>query len=199
VFFHTEKDTLIGSTKLAYPPFLSMSSGCPVNKYPSMPIAQVRFKAVFCLLAIAAAFFGSSANAKNFIGYTGKGWNNDFGVLRGQCDAKQVQAESLRGSLTEQMAYVESGEAFKSIFPETALVDAFAVDSHCFGHTMELVPSGQAVRWINPANGIGVYLSPGAKSDTCRTYLGVTIVNGEKTKFRGEVCSPSKGLWRVQQ
>ena len=61
------------------------------------------------------------------------------------------------------------------------------------------VPSGQAVRWLNPVNGVGVYLSPGAKSDTCRTYLGVTIVNGEKTKFRGEVCSPSKGTWQIQQ
>ena len=51
---------------------------------------------------------------------------------------------------------------------------------------MELVPSGQAVRWLNPVSGVGVYLSPGAKTDTCRTYLGVTIVNGEKKKFRGE-------------
>jgi hypothetical protein len=198
MFFYTEKDTLFGSTKFAYTPFLSMSSGCPV-KYSSMPIAKVRSKTVLCLLALAMALPFHVANAKNFIGYTGKGWNNDFGVLRGQCDAKLVQNEALKGALTEQMAYVESTDAFKTIFTETELVDAFAVDSHCFGHTMELVPSGQAVRWLNPVNGVGVYLSPGAKSDTCRTYLGVTIVNGEKTKFRGEVCSPSKGTWQIQQ
>lgn len=164
-----------------------------------MPIAKVRSKTVLCLLALVTTLPFHVAHAKNFIGYTGKGWNSDFGVLRGQCDAKLVQSEALKGTLTEQMAYVESTDAFKIIFPETQLVDAFAVDSHCFGHTMELVPSGQAVRWLNPVNGVGVYLSPGAKSDTCRTYLGVTIVNGEKTKFRGEVCSPSKGAWQIQQ
>lgn len=164
-----------------------------------MPIVKVRLNTVLCLLALLMALPLQEANAKNFIGYTGKGWNNDFGVLRGQCDAKLVQAGALQGTLTEQMAYVETTETFQAIFPQTELVDAFAVDSHCFGHTMELVPSGQAVRWLNPVNGVGVYLSPGAKSDTCRTYLGVTILNGEKKKFRGEVCSPAKGSWQIQQ
>lgn len=164
-----------------------------------MPIAKVRSNIVLCMLALTMALPFQAAHAKNFIGYTGKGWNNDFGVLRGQCEARLVQSEALKGTLTEQMAYVESNDAFKVIFTETQLVDAFAVDSHCFGHTLELVPSGQAVRWLNPVNGVGVYLSPGAKSDTCRTYLGVTIVNGEKTKFRGEACSPSKGAWQIQQ
>lgn len=144
------------------------------------------------------AAFASVAHAKNFIGYTGKGWAEDYGVLRGQCDAKRVQAESLRSGLGGQMAYVETSEAFKAIFPQTELVDAAAVDSFCFGHTMELVPSGQAVRWLNPVNGTGVYLSPGAKSETCRSYLGVTLINGEKRKFRGEVCSQEKGSWQIQ-
>jgi len=164
-----------------------------------MPIAKVRSNLVLCLFALLSVLPVQVANAKNFIGYTGKGWNNDFGVLRGQCEAKQVHEAALQGTATVQMAYVESSDSFKSIFPESELVDAVAVDSHCFGHTMELVPSGQAVRWLNPVNGVGVYLSPGAKSDSCRTYLGVTIVNGEKKKFRGEVCSPNKGTWKVQQ
>ncbi len=197
MFFYTEKDTLFESTKHVHTPFLSMSSGCPVQ-YPSMSNAKVRLNTVLCLLALLSALSAQSANARNFIGYTGKGWNSDFGVLRGQCDAKGVQGEALKGTLVEQMALVQSGPAFQSIFPQSTLVDALAVDSHCFGHTMELVPSGQAVRWLNPVNGVGVYLSPGAKSDTCRTFLGVTIVNGEKKKFRGEVCSPSKGSWQIQ-
>lgn len=165
-----------------------------------MPIAKVRLNIVLCLFALLSSVLPFQAvNAKNFIGYTGKGWNSDFGVLRGQCEAKLVQIEALKGTLPDHMAFVETTPSFKTIFPESQLVDAYAVDSHCFGHTMELVPSGQAVRWLNPVSGVGVYLSPGAKTDTCRTYLGVTIVNGEKKKFRGEVCSPSKGLWQVQQ
>lgn len=164
-----------------------------------MPIAKVRLNTVLCLLALLSVLPVQVVNAKNFIGYTGKGWNSDFGVLRGKCEAKLVHEEAMKGTSTNLMAYVESNELFRTIFPESQLVDAVAVDSHCFGHTMELVPSGQAVRWLNPVNGVGVYLSPGAKSDNCRTYLGVTIVDGEKKKFRGEVCSPSKGMWKVQQ
>lgn len=164
-----------------------------------MSNVKVRLNTVLCLLALLNALAVQPAHAKNFIGYTGKGWNNDFGVLRGQCDAKGVQSEALKGTLLEQMAHVQSDPAFQSIFPQSVLLDALAVDSHCFGHTMELVPSGQAVRWLNPVNGVGVYLSPGAKSDTCRTFLGVTIINGEKKKFRGEVCSPNKGAWQIQQ
>ena len=75
---------------------------------------------------------------------------------------------------------------------ETQLVDAFAVDSHCFGHTMELVPSGQAVRWLNPVNGVGVYLSPGAKSDTCRYSLRVTCMPNRCTASKGRRRKP---LW----
>lgn len=199
MFFCTEKDTLHGSTKFVSIPFLAMSPGYPV-KYSSMPIAIVpRLKSVLCLLALASLMTGQAANAKNFIGYTGKSWESDYGVLRGHCDSRLIQAEISNGNIGDQMAYVEADGIFKSIFPDTELIDSFSIDSHCFGHTMELVPSGQAVRWQNPANGINVYVSPGAKSDTCRTYLGVTVLNGEKRKFRGEMCSPSKGLWRIQQ
>ncbi len=87
-----------------------------------MPIAKVRSKTVLCLLALVTTLPFHVAHAKNFIGYTGKGWNSDFGVLRGQCDAKLVQSEALKGTLTEQMAYVESTDAFKTIFTETQLL-----------------------------------------------------------------------------
>ncbi|HEX4855794.1 MAG TPA: hypothetical protein VFV28_03230 [Limnobacter sp.] len=164
-----------------------------------MRTAKAHSRSVLCLFALLGFAISLPVQSKNFVGYTGKTWNSDFGVLRGQCDAKLVQAESLKGQLIEQMAYVEGQDAFRKIFPPTQLVDSLAVDSHCFGHTMELVPSGQAVRWLNPVSGVGVYLSPGAKSDSCRSYLGVTVVNGEKKKFRGDVCSPSKGVWQIQQ
>jgi hypothetical protein len=198
VFFCKEKDTLIGSTKHEQVPFLSMSTGSPV-KYSFMRTAKAHSRLVLCLLVILGATHGQAAFSRNFVGYTGKTWASDFGVLKGQCDSRTVQGESLKGLLTDQMAYVAGEDAFRKIFPSTQLVDAFAVDSHCFGHTMELVPSGQAVRWLNPVSGVGVYLSPGAKSDSCRTFLGMTLINGEKKKFRGEVCSPNKGVWQIQQ
>ncbi|HEX4879290.1 MAG TPA: hypothetical protein VFV39_05535 [Limnobacter sp.] len=143
--------------------------------------------------------FWNTAQAKTFIGYTGKSWSHDYGVLRGQCDAQSMHASSQTGSLTNATARVEITPAFQGIFQSTGDTTAASqIDAHCFGHTLELVPSGQAVRWRNPASGMGVYLSPGAKTDTCRSYLGVTFSNGEKKKFRGEACSEQAGQWRIQ-
>lgn len=174
-----------------------MSTGSSV-KYSFMRHAKALQNTVFCLSVLFAASPLQANPARTFIGYTGKGWASDFGVLKGQCDAKLVQAEALKGQITGQMAHVEGQDSFRKLFPANQMVDAYAVDSHCFGHTMELVPSGQAVRWLNPVTGVGVYLSPGARSDSCRSFLGMTIVNGEKKKFRGDVCSPSKGVWQLQ-
>ena len=44
----------------------------------------------------------------------------------------QEIGEALKGTLVQQMAHVQSGPAFQSIFPQSTLVDALAVDSHCF-------------------------------------------------------------------
>ncbi len=162
-----------------------------------MSFEPVRVRVVFYMLALALTAVCQTAFAQQFIGYTGKPWANDFGVLRGQCQVQDIQAGALKGEFEVSMAQVEPGELFTAIFPSSSLIDAFTIDSHCFGHTLELVPSGQPVRWLNPASGIGVYLSPGQKSDTCRSFLGVTIFNGEKRKFRGEACSPTKGVWRI--
>jgi hypothetical protein len=196
VFSREEKDKLKSVNEFASPVVLPMSSGLQ-STHSSMSFAPFRFSVLFCMIALALATLCHAALAQQFIGYTGKPWANDFGVLRGQCQVQDIQASALKGEFTGAMAQVEPGDLFTAIFPASDLVDAFTIDSHCFGHTLELVPSGQAVRWLNPASGIGVYLSPGQKSDSCRSFLGVTVFNGEKRKFRGEACSPSKGMWRV--
>ncbi|HEX4844285.1 MAG TPA: hypothetical protein VFV57_11485 [Limnobacter sp.] len=149
---------------------------------------------------MSTALIGNTVHAKTFIGYTGKSWSNDYGVLRGQCDTQAVQLEGLNGGIVNGMAKVEVTPTFVALFPNvTDAPQAHQIDAHCFGHTLELVPAGQAVRWRNPASGAGVYLSPGAKSDTCRSYLGVTFTNGEKKKFRGEACADQAGQWRIQE
>ncbi|HEX4918679.1 MAG TPA: hypothetical protein VFV43_12335 [Limnobacter sp.] len=175
-----------------------MSFGHSVLWLP-MPAFKFCIKYGFCAAATAILLLGNVAHGKTFIGYTGKTWSNDYGVLRGQCDAQAVHAETLASGMVTGMAKVEITPTFQALFaaPSDSSL-ANQIDSYCFGHTLELVPSGQAVRWRNPANGIGVYLSPGAKTDTCRSYLGVIFNNGEKRKFRGEACAQQAGQWRIE-
>ncbi|WP_370263446.1 RT0821/Lpp0805 family surface protein [Limnobacter sp.] len=176
-----------------------MSVGHSVFRLP-MPNLKNCLLTGFCALGIGAASLAMPAHARPFIGYTGKTWADDHGVLRGQCNASNpVDASSVQPGL-QNMATVELTPAFLAIFEGKAdSATSHALDALCFGHTLELVPSGQAVRWRNPASGAGVYLAPGAKTDTCRTYLGVIVSNGEKNKFRGEACSEQAGQWRIQE
>ena len=153
---------------------------------------------VFSLL-LGLTMLSGEVQAKNFVGYTGKRWNSDFGVLRGECNVKDLARLYKKGTAFTDTALLELDAAAQALLTSSTRNEvADLIDTACFGQTLELVPSGQAVRWLNSASGVGVYLSPGAKSDSCRTYLGVLAVSGQKTKFRGEACSPTPGVWRIQ-
>ncbi|HEY1058954.1 MAG TPA: hypothetical protein VGE55_09520 [Limnobacter sp.] len=156
-----------------------------------------RNRCLSLLLGLALASATGIALARNFIGYTGKGWVSDYGVLKGECTVQALIGPNKK-PLPAQMAVVEQDPAFDTLLPSGKNDVARQLDAQCFGHTLELVPTGQAVRWVNPLTGNGVYLSPGAKSDTCRSYLGVLASSGQKSKFRGEACSPSPGVWKIQ-
>lgn len=135
----------------------------------------------------------SLAVQPRFIGYTGKSWAADYGVLTGECNTKEAQKTS--GST----AVLELDEASLAAMPlALSTLNLSATDAFCFGHTLELVPAGQFVRWISPSTGAGIYVSPHAKSETCRTYIGVVAQNGQKTKFRGEACTSTPGIWKTQ-
>lgn len=149
------------------------------------------------LLLTAGLGVATDALARSYVGYTGKPWVNDYGVLFGECKAAQI-AQLLKAGAFDQMALVDNDVNWQALLPSGTTEPARRIDSHCFAHTLELVPSGQAVRWLNPVSGNGLYIYPGPKSDTCRSYLGVLAVNGQKNKFRGEACVISPGVWRIQ-
>jgi hypothetical protein len=145
------------------------------------------------LLLCAGVSVASQAAPPRFIGYTGKPWVNDYGVLSGECNTKETQKQ------TGTMAVLEADEVVQmNLPPAINSLTLSTTDALCFGHTLELVPAGQFVRWISPNSGVGIYVAPYAKSESCRTYLGVVVQNGQKTKFRGEACTKMQGVWKVQ-
>lgn len=166
---------------------------------PAMPLFTRQSMLWISLIIASFVLAWQPAWAKTFIGYTGKTWTEDYGVLRGQCDAKAVAAALSAGVRFSAMAPAELNAPFQAIYnPPAPTLEAMAIDAYCVGHTLELVPAGQGVKWLNPISGTGVFVTPGPSSDKCRTVLGVTVVAGEKTKFRGEACSSSPGVWQFQ-
>jgi hypothetical protein len=119
--------------------------------------------------------------AVNYIGYTGKQWTKDYGVLAGQCDSVAFQDTSMNP-------------------PSAVLVDSdinHPIDTHCFGHTLELVPTGKSAQWNNPVTGTNFFLTPGKHSDKCRTFNGIKVANGESQPLKGVACSNSPGQWKI--
>ena len=146
-------------------------------------------------------FPGLSFGSKNgnFVGYTGKNWDNDFGVLSGECNVQAILALAQNPGTENAVAKIMVETTYRNIFPNTAEALEQTIDSNCFGHTLELVPTGKSVHWKNPETGFDVYITPGGKSDTCRTYTGITIMNGKKNRIKGEACSIRKGVWQFQR
>jgi hypothetical protein len=183
-----------------------------IKHFHSKHAAAFLMGMVFCGFSLVSP----SALAKQFIGYTGKKWSDDHRVLQGDCDTKVIANQLKKEQAINTMAVVDNIDQSGLVEsnPSTPNVSKLAspqalaalsnqtlsrqVNAYCFGHTLELVPSGQAVRWINPISGHGVYISAGPKTDTCRSFLGIHMVGTQKNKFRGEACSQTPGVWRVQ-
>jgi hypothetical protein len=154
---------------------------------------KLLLRQISALLLCAGVSIASQAAPPRFIGYTGKPWATDYGVLSGECNTKEAPRQ------TGAMAMLELDEAsLANLPPALNTLNLGTTDALCFGHTLELVPAGQFVRWISPSSGAGIYVAPYAKSDSCRTYLGVVAQNGQKTKFRGEACTKAPGVWKTQ-
>lgn len=133
----------------------------------------------------------------DYVGYTGRQWTNDFGVLHGNCDASDLASSIGTKGSTDQAAVILIEAIFRQTFPEAANSVDLTLDSYCFGHTLELVPSGQSVYWKNQATGTDIYLTPGKESDNCRTYNGIKVTQGKKVRFSGTACSSRQGQWKI--
>lgn len=155
----------------------------------------------FMSLLMLTATFAGHAQAATYVGYTGKQWANDYGVVTGACQADQLaKASDALTSSDPLTATLKITPALSKFLNEKVATPAEAlVDTACFGHALELVPAGQRIHWVNPVSGTTVHLILGNTSDTCRMFSGVTITSHAKKTFRGLACSHEHGVWVVKK
>lgn len=155
----------------------------------------------FMSLLMLTATFAGQAHAATYVGYTGKQWANDYGVVTGTCQADQLAKASDALSAPDPLtAILKITPPLSKLLNEKAPLPADApIDAACFGHALELVPAGQRIHWVNPVSGATVHLILGNTSDTCRMFSGVTITSHDKKTFRGLACSHEHGIWIVKK
>lgn len=189
-----------------------------------MGIAPKAARGILLLLAgalLAPAFADPPAHAPAhgwrkkhdpyYVGYTGKHWERDYGVLSGRCNREAV-ATVVGGVLG---AVVGSRVASPENRTVATIIGAAAgalignrigrkldeADRSCFGHALEVGRSGQPVTWTNDSTGVHYEMVPGADrgrdGTACREFTLRASVGKEKSSRRGIACQSQPGIWQV--
>jgi surface antigen len=146
-----------------------------------------------------------------YVGYTGKHWEHDYGILSGHCNREAV-ATVLGGVVGATVGNRTADPEDRTV---ATIIGAAAgalignwigrkldeADRGCIGHALELGKAGQRVLWTNDSTGVQYELLPGADRErdgtACREFTLVAVAGGEKTSRRGVACQPQPGAWEL--
>jgi surface antigen len=148
-----------------------------------------------------------------YVGYSGKHWENDYGILSGHCNRDAIGAVVggvVGGVIASRVAEPENRTV-------ATVIGAFAgalighrigreldeADRGCFGHVLEVGQSGQRVTWTNESTGVRYEMQPGADRQrngaACREFTLTAVAGREKSSQQGVACQSGTGVWQVVQ
>jgi surface antigen len=147
-------------------------------------------------------------NDPTYAGYSGRSWNDDFGVQSGRCNREDVGAVlgGIAGGAVGAQAGQDGGRAV-AIVVGTVIGAAIGAeigrrmdktDRSCVGHSLELAGQGQRVTWVNSASGVTYQLTPidqAQASDGCRKFLLVATGAFGLSEGRTTACPGTDGVW----
>lgn len=147
-------------------------------------------------------------NDPNYVGYTGKKWDNDYGVLDGTCDSAKVGtvlggvvggvvgSQVAKDSPNRPVAIVV-GSVIGAVIGNKIGKDIDAGDRGCMGHALELAGEQKPVRWTNPQTGVNFVLTPtknfGDQRNPCREFTAVAVGGGDEREEHGKGKGKGKG------
>ena len=153
-------------------------------------------------------------NDPNYVGYTGKKWEKDYGIVQGRCDTREV------GKVVGAVAGGAVGAVIGSRVskdPETrpvAIIAGTAIgaiigakigqrfddaDRACMGHALELAGAKKTVVWKNEGTGVSYKLTPTRNfkqgNESCREFT-TALASGKKAEtVKGIACRKANGEW----
>lgn len=146
-----------------------------------------------------------------YVGYTGREWQRDYGVVEGSCNRKEIGTVvgavaggaigSQIGDGTGRTVAIIVGAVLGGVIGREIGEDLDDGDRGCVGHALELVEPGRSVRWINDRTHVSYVLTPLAMSSkdskNCRRFK-VQASGGKKSKTsEGRACRDGDGIWRM--
>ncbi len=145
----------------------------------------------------------------NYVGYTGKTWERDYGILEGHCNRKEIGTVlgavaggaigSQIGDGSGRTVAIIVGSVIGAAIGREIGRDLDEADRACVGHALELAKDGQRVRWINDRTGVTYVvapLAPALRGDACRPYKLTATRDGKSTTTDGKACRSNDGTWK---
>ena len=148
-------------------------------------------------------------NDPSYVGYTGKKWEKDYGVVQGRCNTAAVGAVvgGLVGGVVgsrvsgpeDRPVAVILGTALGAVVGHAIGKELDASDRACMGHALELAGERKAVAWTNQATGVAYRLTPTGAfkegSTPCRRFTTVLTSGKKKDTVKGAACRQGNGEW----
>ena len=151
-------------------------------------------------------------NDPYYVGYTGKKWEKDYGVIEGHCNTKAVGAVvggvvggaigSQVGSKQDRPVAIILGTAIGALIGAKIGQEIDNSDRGCIGHALELAGENKTVVWKNEATGVNYRLTPtrnlGDQKNPCREFT-TAVSSGKKTDtVKGVACRRADGSWALK-
>jgi surface antigen len=148
-------------------------------------------------------------NDPNYVGYTGKKWEKDYGVVQGRCNSAQVgavlggAAGAVIGAKTSDRenrpVAVILGTTIGAIIGAKIGQSIDEGDRGCMGHALELAGEKKTVVWTNKATGVTYRLTPTRDfkqgSEACREFTTALRKGETKDSVKGVACRGGNGEW----
>jgi surface antigen len=146
-----------------------------------------------------------------YVGYTGKEWPRDYGIIEGRCNRDQIGTVvgavvggaigSQVGEGSERTVAIIVGSVLGAVIGREIGRDLDDRDRACVGHSLELVKLGQNVRWVNDKTRVTYLLTPlaPAKGDKshCRRFKLQATFDGRAKASDGFACRAADGTWKM--
>jgi len=148
--------------------------------------------ALAALLCFVCAPLAALADPSFYLGYTGKKWTKDYGIIAGTCDAAAV-SNSVAAKQEGAVAMM-SGTKIGPKLDES--------DRGCWGHALELAVVKNTVVWTNKATGVTYRLVPTRDFQQterpCREFTTLITADARQHMIRGVACRHGEGEWALR-
>jgi surface antigen len=147
-----------------------------------------------------------------YVGYTGREWTRDFGIIEGRCNRDEIGTVlgavvggaigSQIGEGSERTVAIVVGSVLGAVIGREIGRDLDDRDRACVGHSLELVKLGQSVRWVNDKTRVTYLLTPVAAArgdkDNCRRFKLQATFDGRVKTSDGHACRSAEGTWTMR-